>query len=62
MRKAGAAGLIWNEETLDRFLKNPIKMLPGTRMTYAGISDDKERRDLIGYLRQATQPTLKAAH
>ena len=42
--------LVWNEKTLDRFLANPLKAVPGTTMTYAGIDDAKERADLIAYL------------
>lgn len=47
------SGFIWDEKTLDRFLAQPMKTLPGTAMTYAGISDPKERSDLIAYLKQA---------
>jgi cytochrome c len=54
MKKAGASGLAWNDETLDKFLQNPTKFIPGTRMTYAGIKDDQERADLIAYLKAAT--------
>ena len=59
MKKAGAAGLVWNEDTLDKFLKAPTKFVPGTRMGYAGIKDDQERSDLIAYLKQAS--TTEAA-
>jgi cytochrome c len=45
--------LVWNETTLGRFLADPVKTVPGTTMTYAGIPDAKERADLIAYLRQA---------
>ncbi len=45
--------LTWNEKTLDRFLANPMKAVPGTSMTYAGVPDAKDRADLIAYLRQA---------
>ncbi len=45
--------LVWNEKTLDRFLANPPKTVPGTTMTYAGVPDAKERADLIAYLEQA---------
>jgi cytochrome c len=55
MRKAGANGLIWTDETLDRFLESPTKFIPGTRMGYAGVKDDQERADLLAYLRQATK-------
>jgi len=46
--------VIWNEETLDRFLQDPLKAVPGTKMGYAGVKDPKERSDLIAYLKQAT--------
>jgi cytochrome c len=54
MKKAGTNGLVWNDETLDKFLQNPTKFIPGTRMTYAGIKSDQERADLLAYLKQAT--------
>jgi len=44
--------LVWNEKTLNRFLENPMKGVPGTTMTYAGVQDAKERADLIAYLKQ----------
>ena len=42
--------IVWGEKTLDRFLANPLKAVPGTSMGYAGITDSKERADLIAYL------------
>jgi cytochrome c len=42
----------WNAQTLDRFLRNPMKAVPGTSMGYAGIADAKECRDLIAYLQR----------
>jgi cytochrome c len=47
------SNIIWTEKTLDRFLNNPIRMVPGTSMGFAGIPDRKERSDLIAYLKQA---------
>ena len=47
------SGLVWNEKTLDRFLADPLKTVPGTTMTYAGVADAKERADLIAYLKTA---------
>ena len=44
--------LVWNEKTLDRFLADPPRTVPGTTMTYAGVPDPKERADLIAYLLQ----------
>jgi cytochrome c len=47
------SNIIWNEKTLDIFLKNPTKAVPGTSMGYAGVPDNKERAALIAYLRHA---------
>jgi cytochrome c len=47
-------GVTWNDETLDRFLQNPMQAVPGTKMGYAGVKDSQERADLIAYLKQAT--------
>lgn len=44
--------IVWNEETLNLFLTNPMKMVPGTTMGYAGIPDAQERADLIAYLKK----------
>jgi cytochrome c len=44
------AQLTWDAKTLDRFLANPPKVVPGTTMTYAGVPDAQERADLVAYL------------
>jgi cytochrome c len=44
------SGIVWNRKTLERFLADPTKTVPGTTMTYAGVPDAKERADLIAYL------------
>jgi cytochrome c len=45
-----AAGFSWDAETLDRWLADPRTFLPGNRMTYAGMKNAEDRRDLITYL------------
>jgi cytochrome c len=50
-----ASGITWDTQELDRFLENPLKSLPGTKMAYAGVKDPQERADLIAYLKQATR-------
>jgi cytochrome c len=47
-------GVTWSEETLDHFIENPLKAVPGTKMGYAGVKDAQERADLIAYLKKAT--------
>ncbi len=49
------SGIVWDAASLDRFLANPLRTVPGTSMTYAGVSDAQERADLIAYLRAATR-------
>jgi len=49
------SGIVWDARTLDRFLSNPAKAVPGTAMGYAGIADARERSELIAYLREATR-------
>lgn len=40
----------WTFEELDAYLKNPQGMVPGTRMTFAGVPRATERADLISFL------------
>ncbi|MEM7728764.1 MAG: c-type cytochrome [Pseudomonadota bacterium] len=42
----------WDGTELDRFLKRPSDYAKGTTMSFAGISSDRNRRDLIAYLRE----------
>lgn len=45
------SGLVWDEKTLDTYLTNPMKVVPGTRMTYAGLTDPTDRKAVIDYLK-----------
>jgi cytochrome c len=42
----------WTFERLHQFLANPRTYAPGTKMTFAGIKNPKDRADLIAWLRQ----------
>jgi cytochrome c len=46
------AGKIWDDSTLDQWLKAPQKMVPGTKMAFGGLGDPEQRADLIAYLKQ----------
>lgn len=48
--------IVWNERSLDVFLRAPTQAVPGTAMGYAGVKDPRERADLIAWLRLATRP------
>merc|ERR1712018_931229 len=47
-------GITWESDTLDIYLTNPKKYIPGTKMVFAGLKKDKDRKNLIAYLREAT--------
>jgi cytochrome c len=49
-----AAGWTWDAAQLDKWLTSPRTDLPGTKMTFAGIANPKDRTDLIAYLAVAT--------
>lgn len=49
------AEIVWNERTLDDWLANPGRLIPGNEMTFAGIPDQGSRRDLIAYLRAVSE-------
>ncbi|ETO26080.1 hypothetical protein RFI_11058 [Reticulomyxa filosa] len=43
-------GFTWDKKTLNTYLTNPKKMIPGTKMVFAGLKTKEERRDLIAFL------------
>lgn len=42
--------IVWNAAHLDQWLANPRTYLPGTKMSFAGLNNPKDRTDLIAYL------------
>lgn len=45
------ANLTWDDATLDKYLTAPMKVVPGTKMTFAGLSDPAARKAVIEYLK-----------
>jgi cytochrome c len=52
MKKLGAEGYVWTPENIDKWIANPKAMIPDSPMALAfqGMSDAKERADVIAYL------------
>ncbi len=48
------SGLVWNERTLDAWLRDPEVTVPGNLMTFQGLKDGRARADLIAFLRVAS--------
>lgn len=49
-----AAGFVWDAEQLDHWLQNPRGFLPGNKMTFPGLPDATDRRDVIAFLKVET--------
>lgn len=45
-----AYDVTWDPATLDHYLVDPRKTVPGTKMIFPGIKDETERSNLIAYL------------
>lgn len=54
-KAAGAKGLVWTEDVLLKYLANPLTFMPGTKMAYAGLKDEADRKDVIAYLKSASK-------
>ena len=44
------SGEKWTYEALNTFIKSPKVMVPGTKMTFAGVKKDADRANLLAYL------------
>jgi cytochrome c len=49
------SGITWDEATFAEYIKNPKAKIPGTKMIYAGLKDEKRILDLIAFLKQFDQ-------
>jgi cytochrome c2 len=49
-----ASGIVWGAQTLDVYLADPHKDIPGDKMPFPGLPNKADRDDLISYLEQAT--------
>jgi cytochrome c len=46
------SGITWNEAEFKEYIKDPKAKIPGTKMTFAGIKDEKEINDLWAFISQ----------
>jgi cytochrome c len=46
------SGITWNEAVFKEYITNPRTKIPGTKMVFAGISNETERNNLWAYLSQ----------
>lgn len=48
-----AANITWDSATLDAYLLDPQKVIPGNKMPFPGLKTANERKDVIAYLLRA---------
>ena len=46
------SGITWDEAVFKEYITEPRTKIPGTKMVFAGIKNEKERGDLWAYLKQ----------
>jgi cytochrome c len=47
-----SSGITWGQEPFDKYIRAPMQEMPGTRMAFVGIKNDKDIADLWAYLTQ----------
>ena len=46
------SGITWNEAEFKEYIRDPKAKIPGTKMAFAGIKNDKEVNDLWAFISQ----------
>ena len=53
-------GIVWDEKVFAEYIQNPRAKIPGTKMIYAGLKDEKRIQDLTAFLKQYDASGKKA--
>ena len=49
------SGITWTPAKLYQYLEKPMRVVPGTKMSFAGLPKGQDRADVIAYLTSATK-------
>jgi len=49
------SGVVWDDDTMAKYLRDPKQFIPGDRMAFPGIKDEGQLADLLAYLHEATK-------
>jgi cytochrome c len=55
MVAAGEGGIVWNDETLAAYLRDPKGYIKGNKMAFVGLKRDDELANIIAYLKQFSE-------
>jgi cytochrome c len=53
------AGWIWDADRIEKWITNPRAVLANTKMTYIGMENPTDRRDVVAFLKTVTSPAPK---
>jgi cytochrome c len=56
-----SSNIVWNDQTLDEWIKDPQHLVPGNEMTFVGIKDAQPRADLLAFLKEAQKGSAQTA-
>ena len=45
-----SSGIVWNDDTLDEWIKDPQHFIAGNTMTFPGVKDGRQRAGLLAFL------------
>lgn len=48
----GEKGVVWDEETLLKYITKPSDMAPRSKMVFPGLPEESDRKDLLEYLKK----------
>lgn len=51
MKEAGEHGLVWDEANINEYITDPKKKIQGNKMAFAGLKVEKDRLDVIAYIK-----------
>ena len=46
-----SSGITWDEASFAKYIADPRAAIPGTKMAFAGLKDEQDRKDVIAYLK-----------
>ena len=47
-----SSGITWSTQAFDKYIRAPMQEMPGTRMAFVGIKNDKDVADVWAYISQ----------
>lgn len=55
MKKKGEEGLVWTDETIAAYLKDPRGYIPGNKMAFVGLKKDEDIANVIAYIKSPAE-------